>query len=253
MQSDLSSASTALRLDQATTDSFPASLALANNGRGIAPSQSMDDIIYVPDNTSNPKNFCLQYRKGTNTYAVDATTQPAKGVCLQNLIINGNFSVDGNGDGLADNYSANGVTSMSLAGNIQTYLSISQYSALSNIPQPYITTAHIFYTSVYVDSVGVGLYIYQGTGGSWGGNSHSAVAGFERLVVRTNIISSVGAYIYIQDNRSSGFTPIRVKKWITIDLTDTFGAGNEPSQATMDSILSAYPDSWFNIVAKANL
>jgi len=32
---------------------------------------------------------------------------------------------------------------------------------------------------------------------------------------------------------------------VMIDLTATFGAGNEPTQAAMDTILAAYPTKWF--------
>lgn len=33
---------------------------------------------------------------------------------------------------------------------------------------------------------------------------------------------------------------------ILIDLTETFGAGNEPTQAQMDALLATYPNSWFD-------
>jgi len=129
-----------------------------------------------------------------------------------------------------------------------------QYSSLQNTTQSYII-GHIYYSFAYVDTdtTGVSLYIYHGSGGSWAGSSHSTTSGFQRLTVRTNIINDTNAYIYIQDNRSSGFTRIQVKHWVTVDLTAAFGVGNEPTQAQMDTTMTNYPNNWFNIVTKANL
>ena len=92
LQSDLTNASTTLKIDLTINGDFPATLALANNGKGITSSQSLDSVIYVPDNTSNPKNFCLMYRIGSNTYAMDNSSAPTRGVCLSNLISNGDFA-----------------------------------------------------------------------------------------------------------------------------------------------------------------
>ena len=50
----------------------------------------------------------------------------------------------------------------------------------------------------------------------------------------------------VQDIRSSGFTPVQFTKPIIINLTSTFGAGNEPTAAQMDAILAFYPNSWFD-------
>jgi hypothetical protein len=238
-----------------SNNNFPTTLVGANSGKDITPSQAMDSVIYVPDNTSNPKNFCLEYRKGSITYAVDNTSAPSKGVCLVNLITDSNFSLDSNSDGLADGWSLAGVASKSLNNNIQTYMPNAQYSILQNTAQPTYINDHIYYTTAYVDTdtTSVFLYIYQGSGGSWVGSSHSTTSGFQRLSVKTNIVNNTNSYIYIQDNRTGGFTQIQVKQWITIDLTAAFGTGNEPNQASMDSITNNYPNNWFNIVAKASL
>jgi hypothetical protein len=44
-----------------------------------------------------------------------------------------------------------------------------------------------------------------------------------------------------------------LRNLIAIDLTDKYGPDNEPSKAQMDAIVDSYPNSWFNITAKANL
>jgi prepilin-type N-terminal cleavage/methylation domain-containing protein len=251
MQSDLSSASTALRLDQATTDGFPATLALANNGKGISPSQSMDSIIYIPDNTSNPKNFCLQYRKGANTYAVDATTQPTKGVCLQNLVTNGDF---GNG---VTGWGPVGISSYSITGGI-IHANFTGSATLPGFNQYFsLVTGKKYYARYTYNSndmtnektfrFGSSNYtiIYQ----------NSANPGTQSTVV-TALAGVSTASIF--NNGYTNHQPLNTE-WlefgnvVIIDLTETFGAGNELSRAQMDTIMSNYPNSWFNITAKANL
>jgi prepilin-type N-terminal cleavage/methylation domain-containing protein len=248
MQSDLSSASTALRLDQATTDSFPATLALANNGKGISPSQSMDSIIYIPDNTSNPKNFCLQYKKGSNTYAVDATTQPSKGVCLQNLVTNGDF---GNG---TVGWTPSATTLFAL-NNECYFTAAAQYAGPIQFIANYSNyKSHILYYSVFakVDSSSVYFVLNDGLG--QGIVNTTTFGSYARLSgVWTVNPNATNMYTKLQDSRSSAWTTNYVKYWSVFDLTAAFGAGNEPTKATMDTIMSGYANSWFNITAKANL
>jgi hypothetical protein len=66
--------------------------------------------------------------------------------------------------------------------------------------------------------------------------------------------NAINLYTKLQDGRSTGWTTDYVKYWSVIDLTNAFGSGNEPTQAsTVDTIMSNYPNNWFNIVAKASL
>jgi len=215
----------------------------------------MDYIYYGVDNTSNPKYYCYMYRKGTDTWAVDSNSQPSKGVCLQNLIENGNFSVDSNSDGLADGWTVAAAATKSLSANIQTYTAGAQFSSLGNSTLPTYISGNIYYTSAYVDvaSTGIALIIYQGAGGGWPASAHSASPGFQLISVRASVVTGSSVNIYIQDSRISGFTPIRVKQWGAVNLTSIFGSGNEPTQAQTDALMSQLPNSWFNITAKVNL
>ena len=252
MQSDLSNASTALRLDHATTDSFPASLALANNGRGIAPSQSMDDIIYVPDNTSNPKNFCLQYRKGTNTYAVDATTQPSKGVCLKNLITGGDFN--------------GGTTGWLPSGGVDSIIS----GKLRHVSGGQYTYSQTYYNFSFINDHTYAVYFDYNCDATvtalyprWMFNNGTAATIFDNLT-RTTVLTKRGLVVALNSSTytSVGFNILQyapsgagfsLDNVVVIDLTASFGAGNEPNQAQMDIIMSSYANSWINITAKANL
>ena len=52
--------------------------------------------------------------------------------------------------------------------------------------------------------------------------------------------------ILVGDSRSSGWTTYYVDNVVTIDLTATFGAGNEPTVEQMDAIMAKFPNSWFD-------
>jgi len=251
IQSDLTSASTLLKMDQITTESFPTTLALANSGKGITPSQTMDSVIYIPDNTSNPKTFCLQYKKGTNTYAVDSTSSPSKGVCLINLVVNGDFRNGTSGWNIPNstNFTTNSGTG--------SFVATGQWGNVNN--RVSLIAGHVYYASadIKADTTNViKLLLQNDAGGSVTASAdYTNVNNFQHLsgtgvASATNITN---AYLAIVDYRPSGWTTVYCKNNEVIDLTAIFGAGNEPSKTQMDTIMTNYPNNWFNIVAKANL
>lgn len=257
LQSDLTNASTLLRMDYTTNGAFPTTLALANGGKGITPSQIMDNIIYVPDNTSNPNNFCLEYRKGANTYAVDDNSQPTKGVCLANLVANGDFSNGTTGWTYASiptitTDSSLGRPSLKfIANNINPYYRI-------NVPSD---QSHYWYTKLecYVSSYTSGNLSALDVRGIGSGGITTVVANssklnqWQTLSIITTGKAGGGEAILVGSANAYTTATFYISNVSTIDLTATFGAGNEPTQAQMDTIMSNYPNSWFNIVAKANL
>jgi len=240
-----------------TTDNFPTTLNLANNGKGITPSQTMDSVIYIPDNTSNPKNFCLQYRKGTTTYAVDNNSQPGKGVCLQNLVGNGDFR--------------NGVSGWGYAGipTITTDSSLGRPSLkfVSNNINPFYTKdipsdqSHYWYTKLecYVSSYASGTIgaldvRNRDSGGVTEINANiSTLNQWQTLSVVTTGKTGGGMNIFVGTANAYATATFYISNVSTIDLTAAFGAGNEPTKAQMDTIMSNYPNNWFNVTAKANL
>ena len=64
-------------------------------------------------------------------------------------------------------------------------------------------------------------------------------------VVFTNEISG-SARVLISDSAPSGWQKYYVDNVSLINLTATFGAGNEPTVAQMDRLLTQFPSSWFN-------
>jgi len=255
LQSDLANASTALKLDQITNSAYPATLALANNGRGITPGQTLDNIIYVPDNTSNPNNFCLEYMKGTNTYAVDSSSQVAKGVCLQNLVSNGDFRNGTTGWGTQGSTISTTNDIMSVVGdgtnrnpNIWGGLPTgvvghTYYARLSAM----VTNSNTQFVAIYCQTLAsMPIVVNTPLANTW--YTTSAIT-----TSTTNGYPYFSIYNYYADAPTASGKVMQVKNVLAIDLTASFGAGNEPTQAQMDTIMSNYPNNWFNIVAKANL
>lgn len=252
MQSDLSNASTTLKLDYTSNSTFPATLALANNGKGITPSQSLDNIIYIPDNTSNPNNFCLQYRKGTNNYAVDNTSSVSSGVCLQNMVTNGDFSggITGWGGDGATNLVANNILDNTASG-VKSTPAFYQSSGAKVIGNKYyiklkerVTNASCLSLRGYIGGA-LATLLTSPTMNTWYTASTTITA------VSTNDV--IQLYHYYADAATASGKVMEAQQVLAIDLTATFGAGNEPTTAQMDTIMAGYPNSWFNIVAKASL
>jgi hypothetical protein len=245
MQSDLSNASNLLKLDQVSSGDFPTSLTLANGGKGIIPNPSLDDYKYTVDNTSNPKNFCLQYREGTNTYAIDNDSAVSKGVCLTNLVTNGDFR--------------NGTTGWSgidaIVSGIAEKTATFQYANISQSFSGVSYRNHKIYLTAYVRADIASVIMLTVSDGTYQSASYHTG---DNVLRRMNTIQTIGAgcntvYLRVQDNRANGWTKFYTKMFLALDLTAIFGAGNEPTQAQIDTIMSNYPNSWFNIVAKANL
>lgn len=112
-----------------------------------------------------------------------------------------------------------------------------------NIP---LTANHIIYFSfdyfvkydnkITIGIAGVGSETFTPTANKWTRKSINAVSLATNSFVMYHDFST--RYM-IGDN----FT---VRKAITLDLTETFGAGNEPTQTQMDRLLTQFPNSWFD-------
>jgi hypothetical protein len=227
---------------------------LANNGKGITPSQSLDNVVYIPDNTSNPSNFYLSYRKGSNIYAVDNNnSQATKGTYLKNLVTNGDFSDGTNG------WIYSGVPTIT----VDSSLGRTALKFVANNKNPYYRVdipsdqSHIWYTKLE-------CYVSSYTSGGISAldvrsNVSSAYANPLKLnqwqtlsLVTTGKTGGVES-ILIGSANSFVTATFYISNVSTMDLTAAFGAGNEPTKAQMDTMMSSFPNNWFNATAKVNL
>ena len=77
----------------------------------------------------------------------------------------------------------------------------------------------------------------------WLAKPHSGSGQYEWL---SYISASTTKYISIIDTRTSGWDSFSAKSLIAINLTKTFGAGNEPTLKEMDAFMTGYTDNWFD-------
>lgn len=168
---------------------------------------------------------------------------------LHNIANLGQFTTDKNSDGLADFISCNsGTETPSLVNGVQIFTnntgSTQAYfgmymSMVSNTGQTFIS-GHIYYLKMDTFNKGTATgncYIYVGTPST---NLYigQAVPGGIRFTAGAN-------YTYIQFLVSGVLNggSIQFDNLIIVDLTNSFGAGNEPSLSDFETYY--LPDQWF--------
>lgn len=250
MQSDLSNAATKLELYQTENGTVPTNITDAINAKLISPSPSMDYYSYNVDNVSNPQYFCYMYRKGTDVYAVDSNSTVSKGVCLSNQALNGSFedlnSIESGwnstGGGVTitkdTNYHIDGIQSQKV---VTTNIYIGIYSPVTPINSRiyYLSMWYKCDDSVQIGSANMGL-------GSLFSSSSSFIRASQVVTIPTTSAGKIGL------KPVNGGT-LYIDGVVIMDLTAVFGAGNEPAKAQMDTIMTQFPNSWFNATMKATL
>jgi len=108
LQSDLTNAVTQLKLDQVNSSSgaFPATLALANGGKGVSSSPGTT-YTYAVSNTTNPQTFCITATKNNVSYNITQDSNSQPGICPVLNLDAGNIS----------SYPGTGTTWTDLSGN----------------------------------------------------------------------------------------------------------------------------------------
>ena len=252
MQSDLSNASTKLKMYQTENSMLPATAAAAISAGLITPSLNMDYYSYNVDNVSNPQYFCYMYRKGTDVYAVDSNSAPSKGVCLSNLVGNGDFRLDGNSDGLADGWLHSSSTGHYIDSNIE-YFKSSVTGFTGALFSPVVGQSrdkhYISFDAVNIQAVAY-LAEYFISGSDW--NRTPVYNGHTTGVVIPHQTTTYPDYRLAFYPNTVGIYSA-VSNAAFINLTQIFGAGSEPTRAQMDTTMSQFPNNWFNATMKANL
>lgn len=151
---------------------------------------------------------------------------------VYNLIKNGDFS-----NGFTSWY---GLNSYSIVNNVCRYLATAIYQGATQLlANPLTYRGHKLYfagswkadttnvTLILNDSKAQTLLSYTGSG---------------EFIRKSSIMTisqlATSVYIRIQDNRSSGWTETQCKDFVVIDLTDQYGAGNEPTLAQCDVLFA---------------
>lgn len=132
-------------------------------------------------------------------------------------IANGNFSTDGNSDGLADSWSDNATgTTFSLISNTQKFTAVAQYGGLS---QNITTVANrVYYVRANIKASSANVVI-RFQGGSFPTKAHTGSGNYEVLsflMTATGTTSNIRIY----DGNSSGFSEVSVQDVFVVDITN---------------------------------
>lgn len=224
-------------------------------------SQPGVSYVYTPNNSSASPSYMLVATNGSKTYSVSSSSSPGAGisgktgVSVTNLVTNGNFSAGFNG---WVNY-CSGPSSCSTSGSGLTLTSVSPGRAAvsQQIPSSYTDQDKVYYGLAIQKISGANFYaVASRTNGGYDSailttsqfNSQAA-GGFQHYsVVRTFVASQgTGTSVSIgQYNYTFNFS-VQVNNLVVINLTKSFGAGNEPSAATMDAMLQQQtPNQYFS-------
>ncbi|MBT2215826.1 hypothetical protein KK120_08690 [Virgibacillus dakarensis] len=158
--------------------------------------------------------------------AFKATDVPA-----ENIVKNGNFSKDSDGDGLADDWvKGSNVTNTRIEGNTQYWTNNNGFAWSGRIAQDIkIQVGHKFYVNATTSNV-YGLYFGGKVQGNFG----------QVLTVNEKINDEL--WVYAAEANLEAF----IKNIIVLDLTKLFGTGNEPTAEQMNRVLEQFTDSWFD-------
>ncbi len=178
-----------------------------------------DKILSLPKNAAN----------GNSSFGL-------KGMTAQNLIANGDFSQGATG---WTYYSAVGVYD-----NQAKYTVNKQYGGVHQDISDYTKyKGHKLYFSAEWKTDSANNYLVVNDGKSQTTVSHIGDNVMRKgCGLHTVSENTVNLYIKIQDARPSGWTETQADNFMIIDLTATFGAGNEPDVATCDKMFANYFD-----------
>ncbi|MDE0582248.1 SGNH/GDSL hydrolase family protein [Planococcus sp. A6] len=201
-------------------------------GKKAAPEDINDDLMALVTGNgtvnvlSEPQNDSVGYEKLQKAFfdlSVDSVT-------LQNLTPNGNFTNPWI-------YNASNVTH-SVLDNIGKFLPIAAGSRLWQNFATVLGNKYYVGMEIKADSSSVGIRI-PGNDSVFhsGSNQYEVVS-----AINTGAVTGT-ASLRVEDFRASGWTESLLKNSFVIDLTASFGAGNEPTADEMDQILSAI--GWF--------
>jgi hypothetical protein len=169
------------------------------------------------------------------------TIEDLYGMPATNLIINGGFA----------NGSAGWIFSkatFAIMNNICTFLASAQNGNISVVNAFNIVNGSKYYFGGYIKADSA-LVEFQFTDNTTHSTSvyHSGNSSYQLLseIYTATVDSNICQFI-IQDTRTNGWTSIGVQYLKLINLTVIFGVGNEPTKVEMDTIMSKFPNSWFN-------
>lgn len=185
--------------------------------------------------TSNPQVTLTGTFKSRLANSVDVL----RGMPATNLIKNGDFS-----DGLAG-WATTSLASVLTSNNIARFTASAQYGAVRRYFNS--VAGHKYYGSVYAHSTAGSTVAFALYTGNWAFAPNITLTSlptkYSFVGVATSSITT--ASLEVNDRATSAWKEVSVSSFLLLDLTEIFGAGNEPSVTEMDLIMSKFTNSWF--------
>ena len=182
--------------------------------------------------------FCEVYLK--TAYQVEvfvADSYVTDGIVLSNLILP--LASPGTNNWESHNWPA----TISYSNGVATITPTAQFGGylyMASIESGNSTTGNVLYSRASIKATNPAVYwvfandaFQQGTAGITGNNTWELASGLI-TVTKKLVVNEPTLYFKTQDDRSSGWDAHYLKEPMAINLTDTFGPGNEPSKAFMD-------------------
>lgn len=257
IQSEMANAYKKMSIYFVENDQYPADINIAKSAKLIQSSAKTNEF-YAVDNVSSPAYYCYMYSEGAETYAVDSLSGPSKGVCLTNLIVNGDFS-----KGMTGWTSGGG--SITALGNVATITG----SGSTSYPQFLQTcvgcaiSGHSIYGAVKQRALSsnaseIGFMVQDSVSNKYIPEIDNPIA--NQWYVHSGMLKFTGSgniaakpYSLYADSATAAGKVMDIQYVLLFDLTKTFGSGNEPTKSQMDTIMSTFPNNWFNGTKKVNL
>lgn len=197
-----------------------------------APEVTLDsDVVLARD-----KEPTLDARLDRDYGLLDGRVKQSGEVMATNIVNNGDFSKGTEGwtsSNLSSMYAENGTL-------------VSVASVLGAYPLQRLSTniGDQYYVSVDLKTTAPAnkLRLTIAPSSVW----NSGTTAYERLSLLFKATNTNAHMFTVVDVRDSGFDPFYLKYAKVINLTETFGAGNEPTKGQMDELLSQFPNSWFD-------
>lgn len=225
LKSDLGNASRLLKMYQVINSAYPATLQLANDGKGV-PASSGTSYQYIFDNRSNPQGFCIAAIKNSTIYNITNEGQSAIGDCQNYKLALGLDS----GDVLSYSGSGNLWNDLSTGGNDISLMNTVNYNSQNG-----------------------GVLIFDGIN-DYGITSNNFIVNPTSLTIsswfsKTSSNSTYNCVLHKGSDSSIGQSEYWLGVEYTGKLTATIGAISGVGWSAGQTGIDATLGSWWNLVA----
>jgi hypothetical protein len=232
---------------------IPLSLSLSEYARFTHLFETGDVFIYTIDADGNYTTEVSKYalsgqvetvREGVNQLSdnIAAQLENSKGVTVTNMLENGNFA---NGTAPWVAYfgtmavTDNGLTFTNNGSQRSAYV---MQAVTTEADHKYYAKARVRVTNadcemiVLRDSVGALKQITAPVQNEW----------YDISEIKTGLSTQVNVRHYYADAATANGKVMEIANVMVVDLTDTYGSGNEPDIASFEAVLAKFSDGWFD-------